>query len=93
MLNFLKELFNPSLRCKRLGHKIKTIRKRIRIKPKESYSRFVAEDYYAKLDICSRCGEEHKPYDNEYITSWNSCSMPLSMWNDIREKGYVIIYE
>lgn len=86
---FFKELFNKSLKCDRLGHKIKTDHIRIR-KRSDGYG--VCTDFKAKKDYCSRCGKHHSnPYELEELDTYTSVSMPSSYWDSIREDGYVIM--
>jgi hypothetical protein len=86
---FFKELFNSSLKCDRLGHKIKTSEIRIR-KRSDGYG--VCTDFKAKKDCCIRCRKLHSElYDLKELTTYTSVSMPLSYWDDIREQGYVVM--
>lgn len=86
---FIKELFNRSLKCKRLGHKIKTKKFKIR---KRSVDGGVCTDFKVKKDICSRCGKyESELYDEKHLRTYTKVSMPTSYWDQIDEKGYVKI--
>lgn len=86
---FFRELFNSSLKCERLGHKLKTNSFRIR---KRSNGYGICTDFKAKMDICSRCNNYHSEfYDLEELTTYTSVSMPSSYWDSIRENGYVIM--
>ena len=90
ILNEIHYFINPKLGCKREGHKVKT--RNIEIRIKSDGWRCVAEDYYAKIDVCSRCNQTlSEPYEKEYKTYWTSVSMPKSRWDELREKGYIII--
>ena len=91
LTRFFKELFNPSLKCKRLGHDMKTIV--ILIREEGGGFRNVVSDFNAKKDYCKRCGGEHsEPRDLEYVTGYTKCKMPSNMWDEIREKGYTQLH-
>ena len=86
---FFKELFNNSLKCERLGHKIKTSEIRIR-KRSDGYG--ICTDFKAKKDYCTRCGNYHPElYELKELTTYTSVSMPSSYWDSIRENGYAVI--
>jgi hypothetical protein len=86
---FFKELFNKSLKCERLGHKIKTLKIRIR-KRSDGYG--ICTDFKAKKDYCERCGKFHtEPYELKELTTYTSVSMPNSSWDSSREKGYAVM--
>lgn len=89
-IRVFKEFFNQALKCERLGHDNIEQEIKIRKEPDSFSSRVVVEDYKAKIQFCKRCkGLEGEPYGLKYLTYYTSCSMPSSMWDDIREKGYV----
>jgi hypothetical protein len=85
-----KEWRKPILKCERIGHDIFIKIIKIR-KPHDGYGA-VAEDYKAKIQICNRCLVKiSKPYDEEYLDGYSGCTMPSSMWDKMREDGYIII--
>ncbi|MCP4340517.1 MAG: hypothetical protein GY799_16915 [Desulfobulbaceae bacterium] len=84
---FLSELTEPELKCERVGHNIRTVSKKIRMK---SYGVLeVVADYQADFDVCCRCGDKSEPYNERKIDSFNGCSMPRSMWDEMKDKGYL----
>jgi hypothetical protein len=88
-MRWLKEIFNRKLKCKRLGHKFITYDKKIRKKTHE-WGR-VAEEYKCKIDVCARCDLEKEPYNLEFLRGIQSLTMNTSMFDEMREKGYLII--
>ena len=88
-MRVLKEIFKPQVKCARVGHKTKTITRKIRRCGKGL--RDVVTDYYAEFDKCSRCGNLSEPRNEEYYESYQSCSMPKDMWDKMRESGFIII--
>lgn len=90
MIQYLKELFSRKLKCQRLGHKMKTIS--IKIRKEGGGFRTVVTDYKAEKDYCTRCkGNQSEPKNLDYIMGYNKCSMPNNMWDELREKGYIIL--
>ncbi len=79
---FLQELFNSALKCKRKGHKPKEVDRRIRTGMR---------DYRQKAIICRRCGEVIDEISREHLETYTSVTMPQRMWDEIREKGYVVL--
>jgi len=89
-LRWIKEFVSPKIKCKRLGHK--SIYRKLKIRNKTSYFySCAAADWYYYFEECPRCGKEldKEPTFREHIDDYSSCSMPTSMWDDIRSKGYV----
>lgn len=89
MIRAIKEFFNPKLKCERIGHNEAEIEKKIR---KEGGGfRAVATDYKCKVKRCKRCHKESEPYDLKEYDSYTSVTMPSSMWDEIKEKGYLVL--
>lgn len=86
---FLNEIFNPSLKCERLGHK--TELKKVIIRRQNYTSLSVAIDYLATVDKCVRCGHCSCPRDEQFYDSYTSVSMPNSMWRELKREGYIIL--
>lgn len=86
-MRFIREFFNPGLKCDRLGCDEIVRRRRIRRRA-ELGRRAVVVDYLAYFKVCRRCKRESEPYDEVEIESYQSCTMPESMWRDMREKGW-----
>lgn len=86
---FFRELWRPSLKCERIGHKNKTWS--IKIRKRGGGYRAVASDYTASVEACGRCGHRSEPRDLELLESWTGCQMPTAMWDKMDEQGYVQI--
>ncbi len=87
-MRWWKELRDPALKCERVGHKYKDSTRRIRREVHEH--RIVCRDYEQQIRTCSRCG--HRMILGEKEVDWyTGVTMPQSMWDEIRSKGYVVI--
>lgn len=86
-MRFIKELINPSLKCERVGHN--NLFKGITIRKASNEPWASCEDYRAKVKICKRCGQTTEPFDLIYLTCYSKVTMPTSMWNRMKEKGYI----
>jgi len=84
-MRFLKELFSPEVKCKRIGHKIKTQRLKIKHIPKFG----VLEKSWADISRCERCGHIESIENYKRIETYTSASMPTYMWNEIRANGFI----
>lgn len=90
-MSWFKEWLHPSLKCKRKGHlEPKVVRKRIRVIPTESFSRYVVEDWIAEFKECPRCGSLELVGKVEKIDSFTGCTMPSPYWEEMRKNGYLI---
>jgi len=91
MFRFIKEFFNKGLKCERLGHIPET--KIVKIRKEDNGLNCLMKDYEAEIDYCERC---YKPLTEPKIIKqidwYNSVSMPNSRWQELREKGYLIIH-
>ena len=87
-IRFIRELRTPSLKCNRLGHDDRTETRKIR---RSCEGRHVVEDFLATFTVCKRCRREVGPSEEVEIDWFNSCSMPTSMWDQMRDNGYVEI--
>lgn len=87
LVTFWRELRNPALKCKRVGHKDVTDRVKIRRESRERGE--VVADYMADITKCSRCGRELPPENEEKVDWFNRCSMPSPMWDEMRGNGFV----
>ena len=89
-MRIIRELFRPSEKCKRIGHDMTT--KTFIIRRRTRAFRSVATDYKADIDVCKRCGHmDAQPKNEKEIDAYTSCTMPSVMWDEIRERGYVVI--
>ena len=84
-MRFWKEFWNPGLKCKRVGHRLHTQRRKIMRGGDRNY---VARTGMADVTCCRRCGGE-RVFDNfKLIIGWTSCTLDSYMWNEIREHGF-----
>lgn len=88
-MRWLKEFFNPALFCERKGHDFKIVRGRVRKRDKDRIS--ICVDYKADIRECKNCGKKELEKIVEYIEGYSSVTMPNSMWDELREKGYIIL--
>jgi hypothetical protein len=75
--------------CKKYGHKWK-LKSVIVRKPVIKWG-IVAEDYYATIKYCSRCGEECPIHIGNLFESYSLIHMPTELWSEMHKHGYVII--
>jgi hypothetical protein len=89
-MRFIKEFFNPKLRCERTMHNTKLEIVRIRKSSNEPYE--VAADYDARIRFCKRCGcYIGSPFNLNKIQSIQSLSMPTKLANEMEKNGFIII--
>lgn len=89
MIRSIKEYFNPSLKCDRIGHELRS--QMAVIRKRSNMFRAVVADYSCNLQVCHRCGKiVGQPEKEEFLESFNSCSMPNEMWDEINKNGYLV---
>lgn len=88
-MRWWKEFWSPKLKCKRLGCDIKV--EKITIRREDSGYGCVAKDFTAERDVCSRCGFKGEPKNEEYKTYWTKVTMSSSYFDEMEEKGYIIL--
>jgi hypothetical protein len=91
LLIWLREAWNHSLKCERLGHDWKQISIRGWQWPAENSRRHVADSVIVTIHECQRCRiRERKESDEvkrrEGITS---LSMPTPDWERLKERGFI----
>lgn len=87
MIRFLKELFNPRLKCERVGHSLAHVCRRIR---RPGKGRIVCNDFDAVLIECDRCDYVSPEVASEVEVDWfNGVTMPNSMWDEMKINGFV----
>lgn len=89
MKRFFTELFNPKLKCERLGHKTKTATFTVRKKCYERHA--VVTDHTATQEHCTRCGEKGPMIIGDQTNWFSSCSMPQHMWDEMTKDGFTIL--
>ena len=80
-----REYVDPSLKCRRLGHRL---RKRIRegyIDPKDWC--YVAEKVTEETDVCARCGKELSVRKIQHLRSLNGYSWPSDKADEFQRNG------
>ena len=89
-MRFLKEFFNPSLKCKRIGHD-EQWRMARQTRQTDPFSRSVAEDWKVKRKQCRHCGKKLSEWEDvKYLTFWTSISWPSDMMRTFEKQGYLI---
>lgn len=89
MIRFIKELFNPALKCIRRGHLFKS--KAIRIRKRSNELREIVADYNAVSSCCIRC-DFRKPIEVlDKIEGYNRVGMSNERWDELDSKGFLII--
>lgn len=87
-MKWIKELFNPALKCERVGHTPKTETVRYRKRANDGLT--ICNDYKAKRDRCSRCGTTLTDfYDEKKTNGYTGVSMPTDYWEEMKTKGYL----
>lgn len=86
---WFKEIFNSRLKCQRIGHKM--ISEQVLVRKMSDEWRETVADFKATRRKCKRCGEITEPIVEEKINGFTGCSMPSSMWDEMKEKGYLIL--
>lgn len=89
LVGFFRELKHPKEKCNRIGHNENVRTERIRREAKDSY--YVVEDFKADIVKCRRCGETLRIENEQKCASYTGCSMPSSMWDEMRANGYCIV--
>jgi hypothetical protein len=90
LLIAIKEFFNKSLKCQRLGHIPET--KKVKIRREANSLNCIMKDYKAEIDYCQRCRAQISEPKNEIPYNWyNSVSMSSYRWEELKTKGYLII--
>ncbi len=86
-MRWLKELFNPTLKCKRIGHVWDN--KKYKIETRGNMN--VIEEWLATRKECACCGKKMEMQKVEYITGYSGCSMPKYMWEKLDREGFLIL--
>ena len=89
-MRFIKEWFNPELKCERLIHNYLNKRHTIRRKGGVVPSVFCT-DYLCLIPTCIRCGDHLKPYSEVEVVHHKKVIMHPSQWDELAKKGYVIL--
>jgi len=87
-MRWWRELRDPALKCKRLGHKYREGSRRIRRETHEFRS--VCIDYEQRFKECSRCGHWQLLEERE-LDRYTGVSMPSSWWDEMRENGFIVV--
>lgn len=87
---FFVELHNPPLKCERVGHKMRTSRYMIMMKP-EAGQNSVGNRCRADIYECKKCGcgYREEPTNIEHLSSYTSITMSEAKWDLMRKRGYI----
>lgn len=88
MLTWLSELFRPSRKCARIGHKPRT--RRYQVFTRSAGYRAVADSGVLTREECRRCHSVLTEGEISKRSSIQSLSMPEPMWDALRANGFVI---
>ncbi len=78
-------------KCAEAGHIEKTITRKIR---KDGSPYYAVIDYVQDKIICKRCRITIRDWDNQKeVDCFNSCSMSSEHWEEMREKGFIKMYD
>lgn len=86
---WLKELFDPAVKCERVGHKTRTLTRKTIRWPSESWRRGVADKCKEKLVKCRRCGEVLVDWEVTDRVGLHSLEMNSGMWDNLKEHGLI----
>lgn len=88
MLTWFSELFRPSRKCARIGHKPATAR--YAVYARSESMRAVADSGVLTREECRRCHSVLTEGEISKRSSIQGLSMPEPMWNALRANGFVI---
>lgn len=89
-MSWLKELIDPIVKCKRLGHNNQAMTRKTIRWPSESPYRGVADDCREKKIECRRCGEILVNWEVTDRTTIDSLSMDSDRWDKLKECGVIL---
>lgn len=90
MARWLNEIFRPSLKCARLGHKPKERRYRVYVRPDGTTFRSVMDRAVMVTCGCARCGAKLKEPVFEHRYGIQNFSAPSNIYDEIRERGFYV---
>ena len=90
ILRWLREIFNPSSKCERMGHEFRRVRIRGKAYPPKMF-RSVADEAYKSFHRCGRCGkvEDREGDGLQRYGGIQSLTMPDDMWKRLYEDGFL----
>lgn len=88
MMRWFDELFNPKLKCERLGHNMQNIATRVYLYPSKSY-RGVADEAIEIVPTCSRCGHTEAMTIKTERTL-NGLTMNGDRWDALERDGRLV---
>ena len=88
-MRWIKELFNPTLKCQRLGHQHSTETIDGFSRPPIDDRRNVVVKAKKIPDSCRRCGIIHSTEIEKSWKGFNSVSWPSYMWDELEKEGFV----
>ncbi len=84
----LSEMFRPSSKCERLGHKLRIEWRRGFVRPK-NWSGSVCDAAEQERDVCRRCGEPQSEWRFVSRRGRSGYSWPSDMAREFNDKGEV----
>lgn len=89
-MRFIREIFTPALKCRRLGHRKHKEARRIYRKPDSYTSRAVCEEWIQTRTVCRRCGKELSRWaDKKKLGYFTGVTWPSEMMDHFKEHGWV----
>lgn len=87
-MRFFKELFNRSLKCERVGHKPRAVKRTGFVRPEGAFRhRIVAEKVRQCRVICSRCKTPLSEWDERSRSPIHSLKMEEDRWEELEDTG------
>lgn len=90
MWRWLSELANPTLRCKRLGHRLVTAEYIFREYPSKRFNASYDEAIYTQPE-CDRCGARLGMMTEESRSFYAGINMRDACWDKLKRLGRVCI--
>lgn len=84
-----RELRDPSKKCERRGHRIRTYFQKVYRRP-EYYSQGVMSLVTETQQRCVRCGFGATEFEEKRRKTFTSVSWPADMWDTFDEKGEIV---
>ena len=88
-IRFFIELFKPTVKCGRIGHKQHERTRRTIRWPSET-RRGVADSCREKSTKCRRCGKTMTDWEVFERDEINSLSMSQTEWDKLKDNGFII---
>lgn len=87
-MQWLKEIFRPRLKCRRVGHRPKEETRRTYRRPEACGS--VVDGCREKRTVCGRCREVLSGWEVTDREGYQSATLPSEMWDELKHDGVVV---